>query len=188
MINRYKFFALISFLLLASFFTTSFISYKMTKELTMQSLKEKNLPLSSDNVYSEIQKDLLKPNLVSSLMANDTFVINWILNGENNIEEISSYLSSIKTKYNTSSSFFVSNKTKNYYYPEGILKKIRASNERDEWFYRLKSISDEYESNIDIDLANNDSVIFGGRLAEYKYYDMHQVIGSALKMVSEEVW
>ena len=22
--------------------------------------------------------------------------------------------------------------------------------------------------------------IFGGRLAEYKYYDMHQVIGSAL--------
>jgi len=38
------------------------------------------------------------------------------------------------------------------------------------------------------DLASNDSVIFGGRLAEYKYYDMHQVIGSALKMVSEEVW
>jgi len=24
------------------------------------------------------------------------------------------------------------------------------------------------------------NVIFGGRLAEYKYYDMHQVIGSAL--------
>ena len=29
----------------------------------------------------------------------------------------------------------------------------------------------------------NDSVIFGGRLAEYRYYDMHQVIGSALKKV-----
>jgi UDP-galactopyranose mutase len=25
------------------------------------------------------------------------------------------------------------------------------------------------------------NVIFGGRLAEYKYYDMHQIIGSALK-------
>jgi UDP-galactopyranose mutase len=25
--------------------------------------------------------------------------------------------------------------------------------------------------------------IFGGRLAEYKYYDMHQVIGSALSKV-----
>lgn len=31
------------------------------------------------------------------------------------------------------------------------------------------------------DLAKNDSkVIFGGRLAEYKYYDMHQIVASAL--------
>lgn len=29
------------------------------------------------------------------------------------------------------------------------------------------------------------NVIFGGRLAEYRYYDMHQVIGSALKKVSD---
>jgi UDP-galactopyranose mutase len=29
-----------------------------------------------------------------------------------------------------------------------------------------------------------DKIIFGGRLAEYKYYDMHQVIASALKTVS----
>lgn len=29
------------------------------------------------------------------------------------------------------------------------------------------------------------NVIFGGRLAEYKYYDMHQVIKSALKIVSD---
>ncbi len=31
--------------------------------------------------------------------------------------------------------------------------------------------------------ATEDKVIFGGRLAEYRYYDMHQVIGSALKKV-----
>lgn len=30
------------------------------------------------------------------------------------------------------------------------------------------------------ELAKNENVIFGGRLAEYKYYDMHQVIKSAL--------
>ena len=33
----------------------------------------------------------------------------------------------------------------------------------------------------------NDKVIFGGRLAEYKYYDMHQIIASALKKVSMEL-
>ena len=32
-------------------------------------------------------------------------------------------------------------------------------------------------------LADNDKVIFGGRLAEYKYYDMHQVVASALNKV-----
>ncbi|UKJ07076.1 UDP-galactopyranose mutase [Solitalea lacus] len=31
------------------------------------------------------------------------------------------------------------------------------------------------------------NVIFGGRLAEYKYYDMHQVIGSALVRVNKEL-
>jgi UDP-galactopyranose mutase len=36
-------------------------------------------------------------------------------------------------------------------------------------------------------LADNDKVIFGGRLAEYKYYDMHQVIASALNIVKNLV-
>jgi UDP-galactopyranose mutase len=34
--------------------------------------------------------------------------------------------------------------------------------------------------------ANEDRVIFGGRLATYKYYDMHQVIGAALRAVEKE--
>ena len=29
--------------------------------------------------------------------------------------------------------------------------------------------------------------ILGGRLAEYKYYDMHQVIGSALVKIKKEL-
>jgi len=36
-------------------------------------------------------------------------------------------------------------------------------------------------------LAKETNVIFGGRLAEYKYYDMHQVIGSALSKVKKEI-
>jgi UDP-galactopyranose mutase len=37
-------------------------------------------------------------------------------------------------------------------------------------------------------LSESDTdIIFGGRLAEYKYYDMHQVIGSALSKVKKEI-
>lgn len=34
-------------------------------------------------------------------------------------------------------------------------------------------------------LINKNKYIFGGRLAEYMYYDMHQVIGSALKTIKD---
>lgn len=36
-------------------------------------------------------------------------------------------------------------------------------------------------------MVKDQNVIFGGRLADYKYYDMHQVIASALKRVKEEI-
>lgn len=35
--------------------------------------------------------------------------------------------------------------------------------------------------------GEENNVIFGGRLAEYKYYDMHQVIGSALMKSKKEL-
>lgn len=38
------------------------------------------------------------------------------------------------------------------------------------------------------ELANKENkIIFGGRLAKYKYYDMHQVIESALNMIDNYI-
>jgi UDP-galactopyranose mutase len=36
-------------------------------------------------------------------------------------------------------------------------------------------------------LTKTSDVIFGGRLSEYKYYDMHQIIGSALNIAKKEL-
>lgn len=35
-------------------------------------------------------------------------------------------------------------------------------------------------------MRKSKNVLFGGRLAEYKYYDMHQIIASSLKLVNKE--
>lgn len=43
-----------------------------------------------------------------------------------------------------------------------------------------------YEKYKDLSKLNS-KYIFGGRLAEYKYYDMHQVIGSALNLFKKEI-
>lgn len=55
-----------------------------------------------------------------------------------------------------------------YYYPVNDKKNTSV-------YVQYKSLTDEV-----------DNVIFGGRLAEYKYYDMHQIIASALKCVEKE--
>ncbi len=36
-------------------------------------------------------------------------------------------------------------------------------------------------------LIDTDKYIFGGRLADYKYYDLHQVVGSALNRSEKEL-
>lgn len=54
-------------------------------------------------------------------------------------------------------------------------------------FYPINDERNTKAYNLYKDLAKRDDrVIFGGRLAEYRYYDMHQVIGSALKKAKEE--
>jgi len=153
--NKYKFFLLLIFLLFVGFSFASFMSYKMAINLAKRDLTQHSLPLSSDNVYSEIQRDLLEAKLISSLMSNNTFLVDWIKDKENNIDKIKQYLKTIKTKYLTSSSFFVSSFTKNYYYEKGILKVIKEKKSEDKWFFRLKNSKNEYESNIDIDMAND---------------------------------
>ncbi|MFV0563914.1 GGDEF domain-containing protein [Malaciobacter mytili] len=145
-------------LLFFGFCFTSYSSYKIAAEITKEEVKHKSLPLSSDNIYSEIQRDLIKPNLISSFMSNDTFLKNWIIDGEKNINNIKDYLEMIEKKYQASISFLVSEKTKAYYYSKGILKYVSASNERDIWFYRVKASHSDYESNIDLSLANNDAL------------------------------
>lgn len=68
-------------LLFVGFLLTSTINYAISRHTIRETILEDELPLSSDNVYSEIQRDLFEPILISSLMANDTFVKSWMTQG-----------------------------------------------------------------------------------------------------------
>jgi UDP-galactopyranose mutase len=58
----------------------------------------------------------------------------------------------------------------------------------DEYYYPVNDSKNNtiYAKYKSLSIKEN-NVIFGGRLAEYKYYDMHQVISSALKKVKDEI-
>ncbi len=77
-----RFVALISLLLIVGFLITSLVSYTVSVTLMKRGLADSILPLTSDNIYSEIQKDLIRPIFIASMMASDTFLRDWVLAGE----------------------------------------------------------------------------------------------------------
>lgn len=153
-----RFTTLISVLLIAGFLATSLVNYMTSLTLLKQGLAESILPLTGDNIYSEIQKDLIRPIFISSMMASDTFLRDWVLAGEQDVDRITRYLSEIKTKYNTISSFFVSERTRVYYHADGILKRVSPDEPRDAWYYRVRNMKEPYELNVDLDMANRDAM------------------------------
>ncbi|MGE4402608.1 MAG: diguanylate cyclase [Desulfobulbus sp.] len=158
MTTKTRFFSLISLLLIAGFLTTSVVSYIVSLTMARKGLTDSILPLTSDNIYSEIQKDLIRPIFISSMMASDTFLRDWVMAGEQDIGRMTRYLSEIRTKYLAITSFFVSDKTANYYFAGGVLKHMRPNDPRDVWYYRVRAMSEPYELNVDPDLANHDNM------------------------------
>lgn len=74
----------ICLLLLFGFISTSFISYFLANKAMHKRIQTDSLPLTSDNIYSHVQRDLIRPVLISSVMSKDTFVRDWVLSGEKN--------------------------------------------------------------------------------------------------------
>jgi diguanylate cyclase (GGDEF)-like protein len=157
-LQQYSLLIWICLILVLGFVAVLATSYIVSRETLQRGLSENTLPITGDNVYSEIQKDILRPVFVSTQMANDTFVKDWIINGEDDQQQITKYLKEIKTKNQAITSFLVSDLSKNYYYADGLLKTIKENEPRDLWFYRVKNLKSEYETNVDVDLANHDSM------------------------------
>ncbi|MEQ8284578.1 sensor domain-containing diguanylate cyclase [Thalassospira sp.] len=149
------YFAVILCILLAvGFLTTSFVSFYVARDSLEEQISETTLPLTSDNIYSEIQRDLLQPIFISSLMAHDTFVRDWALAGENDQQQIIKYLSEIQSRYDTITSYFISEKTRNYYHPSGVIKQISEDDTADNWYFRARDDKKSYEINIDHDTVD----------------------------------
>ena len=153
-LKSYWIILLIALLLVAGFASTLLTGYFVAYRSLDEEIRRSTLPLTSDNVYSEIQKDLAQSIFISSLMAQDTFLRDWVLAGEKDAGEIVRFLAEIRSKYQTVTAFFVSDKTRNYYPPDGILKQVEADDPRDAWYFRSRQVKEDYEVNIDSDTAD----------------------------------
>ena len=166
--QKYKLVMVIIVLLATGFLVTSLASYFVARESLRSRIALSELPLTSDNIYSEIRHDLSRPVFLSAMMATDTFLRDWILDGEIDERQIIKYLKEIQTKYHTFTSFFVSEKSRNYYHADGILKKVSPDEARDRWYFRVRDMAADYEINVDPDLANKDAMTI---FINYRVFD-----------------
>ncbi|WP_309399285.1 sensor histidine kinase [Cerasicoccus maritimus] len=158
-------------LLLIGFLTNSISSYYVSRANVRETITESSLPLTSDNIYSVIQRDLLQPTFISSMMANDAFLRDWAISGEQDPDQLRRYLDEIRREYGTVTSFFVSEESRTYYYWGGILKQVDEQEPRDVWYFRVREIDEPFEINVDVDMANNDALTV---FVNYRVYDYEQ--------------
>jgi diguanylate cyclase (GGDEF)-like protein len=166
--NKNKLVALLILVSAIGFLTTSFLSYFSSVNAMKKSIIESELPLTSDNIFSAVRRDIIEPTLVSSMIANDTFLHDWVDSGEKNMADVTRYLSQIKDRYKATTSFFVSDRSHHYYYADGLLKTIMESDPHDSWYFNLRKSDKLYVTEVDTDQAHqNQLTIF----INYKVFD-----------------
>jgi diguanylate cyclase (GGDEF)-like protein len=156
--SRGRLILVIGGILLLGFLTTNLISFRVSTTALKATILQNELPLTSSNIYAEIQTDLLRPIFVSSLMSNDTFVKDWLIDGERDVDQITRYLEVIRAKYDVFTSFLISEKTKNYYHFSGLTQVVEESDPEDVWYFRVRKMTQPYEVNIDFNQAQGNEI------------------------------
>lgn len=156
--ERGRLLALVTLVLVAGFVTTSLASYWVSRQEIHRSIVNNALPLTGDTIYSEIQKDMLRPVFISAQMAHDTFLRDWIIAGEQDTSRIERYLAEVRLRNQTVTSFLISEHSRHYYHHQGLLKTVAETDPRDAWFFRARQLKADYEINVDTDYANRNKL------------------------------
>ena len=125
-----------------------------------EKLANSELPTALREVRNAIELELSVPINTSRSIAKNTFVENWLRNGEQEaqLDNFIEYLARIKNDNEAITSFIVSNETSNYYTNSGIVRQI-AKNE-DQWFYNFINSNKAYELSLDIDKTLGKAAVF----------------------------
>jgi diguanylate cyclase (GGDEF)-like protein len=149
---NYRLLGWITLILVGGFLTTSAAAYLASRDAIEHSISEQALPLTGDLIYSGLQKDILYPVFIASLMAQDPQVKAWLAGAEKDQAAIHAYLGNIKGRYGTVASFLASDSSRKLYHTYGVPDELVEGRPLDAWFFRLKAQRDtSYETNIDIE-------------------------------------
>lgn len=164
---------------------------------TYQDLAEKHLEnivtLADADISKRIENSMTKPVMVSKTMANDEFLKGWLLQEKDNVgnstylEQLYEYLKAYQEEYHYTTVFCISAQTNNYYYQDGLNKKVSKDDEHDIWYYNFLKSGHEYDLQVDTNESNSNNItIFVNFRVEGEDGKLLGVIGVGLQVSSIE--
>ncbi len=148
----------LTLILIAGFSVVLLNGYMVSRDVLQRALSEQVLPIAGDHIYSELQKELLRPVAIAAQMAHDTFFRDSIVDGEPDSAAIIKRLKDIKAKNHATSSFLVSELTRQYTKADGTSRNLSENNARDQWYFNQSKQKNPYAILIDPDLSNQDTL------------------------------
>ncbi|MBL7006401.1 MAG: GGDEF domain-containing protein [Spirochaetia bacterium] len=148
---RFRLVTVLILIMLPSFVGVSLLNYFIQRDAIREEVIHTSLPLVRDLINWEISTRLREPLLAASMMANDTFLMEWVTSGEKDLKKIQDYLEVIKNEHNFAASFFVSANTYKYYSYIGLNKTISPFDEHDIWYYQFVDSQLKVDLDVDVD-------------------------------------
>lgn len=147
-LRQSAFLALLGLIIGLGFMITTLASHFASREAIRSGIIGVELPLTADIISAEIERDLVRLVQVSSAMAQDAFVLDWLAQGEQNEKVMSRYLQDINRIYNTSTAFFASSRSQRYYTERATLH-MHPSEPSHRWFYNFAERDTAWEVVVD---------------------------------------
>lgn len=120
------------------------------------------LPANVTAIRNDIQRTLAEPITATSGIAGNTFVLDWLRDGESaqQAAAISRYLDGVKMQQNALTTSVVVLESGNYYSETGLSRTLNRGAAVDNWFYSLIDSGIEQRIEIDIDKASRLPTLF----------------------------
>ncbi len=181
--SKYKVVIIVAALLFLLSVSVLSINYVAVMNNAKNQINTQSLPLSLDNMYSKVQKYIIEPYLISSTMAKNIFIHQWLHEGEKENKEIFKYLQSIKENYNVESTFLASDKSGKYYTDTGSIEELVKENTQAQWYFDFKETQKKHIININFTESNQNIIMM---YINYKIFDEYNeylgVTGVVLKL------
>jgi diguanylate cyclase (GGDEF)-like protein len=166
----------LALLLLTGLLINSGVTLVMSRDILLQQGAKDVVPRVADNLSSALQQNFNKVLTMSSRMAEDTFLREWLDGEEPDVQALIAHLKTSKQKDRSITHFLVSDKDQKYVDSLGTVRTINAEDYRDAWYLKTRDSKRPVELTLEADLGNDSHpVVF----VSYRIVNSeHQYVGA----------